>query len=169
MEEIHLVPVVQRPLVRVPLISSLGFSTGLREAVRNMTRPQKVVILSVGTGLALVALVARYLRRRKRRTPRKSALHNPDDPRGHRKVKPITIRSPSGEIHSVGGNVSPGFHRSVHHRHSSISSDRTSVASTLGPQGGNGNPLTPQQYGVMDPFLSFLLPSKGSERRDEWK
>lgn len=56
----------------------------------------QVVILSVGTGLALVALVARYLRRRKRRTPRKSALHNPDDPRGHRKVKPITIRSPSG-------------------------------------------------------------------------
>lgn len=57
----------------------------------------QVVILSVGTGLALVALVARYLRRRKRRAPRKSALHNPDDPsRTHRKVKPITIRSPSG-------------------------------------------------------------------------
>lgn len=146
-----MVPVVQRPLVRLPPVSAFGFSS-LREAVRNMTRPQKVVIMSVGTGLALVALVARYLRRRKRRLPKKSALYNPDDPnRAHRKVKPITIRSPSGEIHSVGGNVSPGFHRSVHHRHSSISvsSDRTSVASTLGPQGGDANPLTPQQYGVM--------------------
>ncbi|MPD02915.1 hypothetical protein E2C01_098524 [Portunus trituberculatus] len=57
----------------------------------------QVVIMSVGTGLALVALVARYLRRRKRRLPKKSALYNPDDPsRAHRKVKPITIRSPSG-------------------------------------------------------------------------
>ena len=62
--------------------------------------------------------------------------------------------SPPAEIHSVGGNVSPGFHRSVHNRHSSISvsSDRTSVASTLGPQGGDANPLTPQQYGVMGEY-----------------
>lgn len=52
--------------------------------------------MSIGTGLALIGLVARYLRRR-RRTPRKSAMARHDDSgRSTRKLKPITICSPSG-------------------------------------------------------------------------
>ncbi|KAK3878078.1 hypothetical protein Pcinc_017290 [Petrolisthes cinctipes] len=154
MAELQLVPTVQRPLVRLSTPSSLGLSSALANYVRNLTRPQKVVIVSVSVGLALVGLVARYLRRRRRRAPRKSALARHDDTnRAHRKVKPITIRSPSGEIHNVSGNVSPGFHRSVHRQSSiSVSSDRVSVASVLTTQQGDVSSLTPQQYGVMAPI-----------------
>ncbi|XP_037790679.1 mitoguardin-like [Penaeus monodon] len=150
MEDLQLVPTVQRPLIRLPTLSSVSLPSSVTEYFSNLSKPQKIIIVSVGTGLTLVALVARYLRRR-RRIPRKSALSRHDDSsRAHRKVKPITIRSPSGEIHSIGGNISPGFHRSVHRQSSiSASSDRISVASVLTTQAGDGNTLTPQQYGVM--------------------
>ncbi|KAG7169965.1 putative Mitoguardin-containing protein, partial [Homarus americanus] len=158
MEEIHLVPAVQKPLFRLPTRSGLALPSVLSEYAKNLSKPQKIVIISVGTGLALVGLVARYLRRRRRRTPRKSALVKHDDlTRSSRKAKPITICSPSGEIHSVGGNVSPGFHRSVHRQSSiSVSSDRTSVASVLTTHAADANTLTPQQYGVMGKNTMFV-------------
>lgn len=151
MEDIQLVPKVQMPLLRLPTLSSLAVPSVVSGYIKNLSRPQKIVIISVGTGLALIGLVARYLRRRRRRAPRKSALTKHDDSgRSTRKVKPITIRSPSGEIHSIGGNISPGFHRSVHRQSfTSASSDRTSVASVLTTQAGDAGTLTPQQYGVM--------------------
>lgn len=62
------------------------------------------------------------------------------------------------EIHSIGGNISPGFHRSVHRQSSiSASSDRISVASVLTTQAGDGNTLTPQQYGVMGKLCDLVL------------
>ncbi|KAK7077873.1 hypothetical protein SK128_020839, partial [Halocaridina rubra] len=146
MADMKLVPTVQKPLIRLPTLSPRSLYASILEFYHNLTRPQTVIIVSVGSGLALVGLVARYLRRR-RRSARKSALTRPDNPnRSHRKSKPITIRSPSGEIYSTGGNISPGFHRTVH-RQSSVSSDRTSVASALTAQAANGSTLTPQQYG----------------------
>ncbi|XP_071542074.1 mitoguardin [Panulirus ornatus] len=151
MEEIQLVPIVQKPLIRLPILSSLSLPSVVTDYIKNLSRPQKIVIISVGTGLTLVGLVARYLRRRRRRTLRKSALAKHDDlSRSQKKSKPITIRSPSGEIHSIGGNISPGFHRSVHRQSSiSVSSERMSIASVATTQAADGNMLTPQQYGVM--------------------
>lgn len=67
MEEIHLVPAVQRPLVRVPLISSLGFSNGLRDAIRSMSRPQKVRSLARLTCLAPLNLMTKVKTRPKGR------------------------------------------------------------------------------------------------------
>lgn len=45
------------------------------------------------------------------------------------------------------------------HRQSSISasSDRISVASVLTTQAGDGNTLTPQQYGVMGKLYDLVL------------
>ncbi|XP_069183978.1 mitoguardin isoform X2 [Procambarus clarkii] len=149
MEEIHLIPTVQKPLFRLPPRSSLALPSFVSDFIKSLSRPQKIVIVSIGTGLALIGLVARYLRRR-RRTPRKSAMARHDDSgRSTRKLKPITICSPSG-VHSVGGNISPGFHRSVHRQSfGSVGSDRATVASVLTTQAADGSTLTPQQYGVM--------------------
>ncbi|XP_076030639.1 mitoguardin isoform X2 [Oratosquilla oratoria] len=150
MEEMTLVPTIQRPLIRLPALQFLAIPPTLTSYVHNLSRPQKIIIVSVSLGVTLVGLVARYLRRRKR-TVRRSALLKANDPsRAHRKFKPITIRSPSGEIHSLGGgSISPGFHRTVRHSSVSMSSDRASVSTVLTGQGGEGNSLTPQQYGVM--------------------
>lgn len=66
------------------------------------------------------------------------------------------------EFHTVGGTISPGFHRSSY-RHSSISagSDRVSLASaipsTVKPQSGESSELTPQQYGVMGKLPGLVL------------
>ncbi|CAL4142060.1 unnamed protein product, partial [Meganyctiphanes norvegica] len=152
MDEIKLVPQVQRPLIKLP--SSLLTPTAFSQFLNDLSRPQKVVIISVGVGITCIAVAARYFRRR-RRIIRKSALTRTNDPnRAFRKNKPITIRSPSGEIHCLGGNISPGFHRQVRQSSISISSDRMSVVSgstiTQAPTSSEvGQHLAPHQYGVM--------------------
>jgi hypothetical protein len=119
--------------------------------------PQKVTVLSVTIGVALIGLLARYLRRRRRAV--NPEIFRRDEKRGA--VSSQGPRSPNGDVLSQTGggrrSVSPGV-RSLHRQGSILSSDRLSAASGAGglaPLGmiatiEPGTPrLTPQQLGVM--------------------
>uniref|UniRef100_A0A6A7G9H4 Mitoguardin-like n=1 Tax=Hirondellea gigas TaxID=1518452 RepID=A0A6A7G9H4_9CRUS len=145
MDELSLVPCVKKPLIVLPSFRSL--------ASVELSKIQKVSLVCIGTGLGLVVLASHYLKRR-RISKRKSTLSRNDSAtRAARRHKPLTIISPSGETLSVGGSVSPGFHRSVP-RQSSVcggASDRGSVASSTLPSHNivPGPDTKPQQYGVL--------------------
>ncbi|KAB7501720.1 Mitoguardin, partial [Armadillidium nasatum] len=141
----------EKPLFRLSLFSFETVKASINYHLQKLSPPQKIIVFSVSAGVVLVSLVARYFRRKR---VRKSALVNPKENVKYRKNKPLVIKSPSGEFHTLGGTISPGFHRSGY-RHSSISagSDRISLASvipgTIISQSGKSSELTPQQYGVM--------------------
>ncbi|RXG56763.1 Mitoguardin [Armadillidium vulgare] len=153
---------IQKPLFRLSLFSFETAKASINYHLQKLSPPQKIIVFSVSAGVVLVSLVARYFRRKR---VRKSALVNPKENAKYRKNKPLVIKSPSGEFHTLGGTVSPGFHRSSY-RHSSISagSDRVSLASgipgTIISQSGKSSELAPQQYGVMGSGHGLALPSQ---------
>ncbi|XP_022919156.2 mitoguardin [Onthophagus taurus] len=127
-----------------------------------LTTTQKVVVVSVTTGVALLGVLARYMRRKKQIV----------DPARYRRsvfVKRNTrnsgVRSPNGDVFSQASSGRrsvgySGYSDRVTVRQSSIISEKTSLASAslasggLGQLqeiggGGDGAHLTPQQLGVM--------------------
>lgn len=118
----------------------------------SLSIPQKVTVLSVTIGFALIGFLARYLRRR-RRTVNPGIFR-----RGGKRIAPSSqgTRSPNGDVLSQPGggrrSASPGM-RSLHRQGSVLST--VSGASVLPPlltaaAGEVGTQqLTPQQLGVM--------------------
>lgn len=117
-----------------------------------ISNSQKLVVVSVTAGVAVVTMLARYLRRRRRTlgpTINKRVVGGLKRNRG----TPGGTRSPNGDISQTG---SPGM-RGLHRQGSVLSglntNDRMSVASGSsvagGDAGGVGAQLTPQQLGVM--------------------
>uniref|UniRef100_A0A1B6CGB2 Mitoguardin n=1 Tax=Clastoptera arizonana TaxID=38151 RepID=A0A1B6CGB2_9HEMI len=113
----------------------------------NISRSQKIIVLSVTASVALLGVLARYLRRR-RTAPSgnfRKALRNQikDGNQG--------INSPNGDVLSQASSRRSGSPsiRSTH-RKGSVLSDRLSAASVpLSLGAGDGTSLTPQQLGTM--------------------
>ncbi|KAF2359483.1 Mitoguardin, partial [Trinorchestia longiramus] len=138
MKDLALVPTASKPLVVLP---SLAAITSIE-----LTRGQKVLAACACAGVVVVAVAARYLRRHRRVRPTKSALLRHDSARVARRLKPLTILSPSGETHSVGGgsSVSPAYCRTAA-RHGSVGGESGESSGVPGYRGET----TPQQLGAL--------------------
>ncbi|XP_049821870.1 mitoguardin [Aethina tumida] len=120
----------------------------------SLSTTQKVIVLSVTASVAVVGILARYLRRKKR-------VVDPSKLRrifNSKRSRASGIRSPSNEVGSIAsssGRRSAAF--SIAGRQSSVISEKASIASgslVSGglpiPEGEEGSThLTPQQLGVM--------------------
>ncbi|XP_065090091.1 mitoguardin [Ochlerotatus camptorhynchus] len=118
----------------------------------NLTTSQKVIIVSVTAGVAVLGAIASYLGRRRTPRPQQRRLRKP----GGRKAR-NSVRSPN-DIISLAGSKASGRSYSPGGSIHGIS-DRMSLASGSLAAGGVGvgassiigatTPLTPQQLGVM--------------------
>lgn len=118
----------------------------------NLTTSQKVIVVSVTAGVAVLGVIASYLGRRRTPKPQQRRLRKP----GGRKTR-NSIRSPN-DIISLAGSKASGRSYSPGGSIHGIS-DRMSLASGslvgggtgtgAGPVIGGATPLTPQQLGVM--------------------
>lgn len=116
-----------------------------------VTTPQKVVIISLTAGVAVLGVIASYLGRRRTARPQQRRLRKPVNRKARNSVRsPNDIISLAGSKAS-GRSYSPGG--SIH-----AYSDRMSLASGslagggvsgTGPIIGGTTPLTPEQLGVM--------------------
>lgn len=121
----------------------------------SISKSQKIVILSVTASVALLGILARYLRRRR------AAPSGAFRKLLRKQVKTAThgINSPNGDVASQASSRRSGSPsiRSLHRQGSVLSamSDRMSAASgslVVGPAGDSaagGAALSPQQFGVM--------------------
>ncbi|XP_055529658.1 mitoguardin [Wyeomyia smithii] len=118
----------------------------------NLTTSQKVIVVSVTAGVAVLGVIASYLGRRRTPKPQQRRLRKP----GNRKTR-NSVRSPN-DIISLAGSKASGRSYSPGGSIHGIS-DRMSLASGslvaggagtgTGPIIGGATPLTPQQLGVM--------------------
>lgn len=118
-----------------------------------LSTKQKVIVISITASVAVVGLVARYLRR-------PIVTHNPKIPnyRVYGKRSRISgLRSPNGDGASFAssGRRSAALSNSYVRQSSIIACDKTSIASGSIINGsvtlheGIDTPMTPQQFGVM--------------------
>ncbi|KAA0198302.1 hypothetical protein HAZT_HAZT007395 [Hyalella azteca] len=140
MNDLSLVPMASKPLIVLP---SFAILTSIE-----LTRGQKVVVACTCAGVVAVGIAARYLRRRRKICPTKSSLLRHDSSRAARRHKPLTILSPSGEVHSLGAgsSSSPGWNRSTARQSgSSVCGDSITSSGhhSLRPD------TTPQQLGAL--------------------
>ncbi|KAK3921060.1 Mitoguardin, partial [Frankliniella fusca] len=117
---------------------------------------QKIVILSVTAGVAVLGILARYLRRR-RRTVKPDFFRK--YPRRFTKSTAYSIKSPNGDVLSqASGSTAAGGQGSRLSRRGSVlsmhtmSTDRLSLPSSSvvgGAQGDARAPLAPQELGSL--------------------
>ncbi|XP_057381475.1 mitoguardin-like [Daphnia carinata] len=117
--------------IRLPYFKVTGLS---------LSKPQKVVIISLTVGVGLVTLLSRYLRRRKRIRPTQPSRL--DAATLNRRLR-SGFRSPNGDFLSEFQSTSPVPQRIHRTRSASVNSDRYSVSE------GADAKSTPQLLGTM--------------------
>lgn len=110
-----------------------------------LSTPVKFTIISVGVGVTIIGLLARYLRRRKRSKPVMGQLQSEWGD------KSPCLKSPNGDVSYLRRSLSPALQRGLYRQGSvSLSSNHQSTVSTATSTITlEATTLTPQQLGLM--------------------
>ncbi|XP_053671910.1 mitoguardin [Anopheles nili] len=121
----------------------------------HVSTSQKIIILSVSAGVALLGALAAYLGRRRTPLPQQRRIRKPCNRRTRNSVRsPNDIMSVAGSKVSARSYSPSGSVHAISDRMSLASGSLVGAGGTVGAVGtiallGNSTPLTPQQLGVM--------------------